>query len=113
MTRTRTSFSRRSFMKAASLAAAAPLLRPSFGQGASVGGTKPLGIGFIGMGKQCGGHVSGILGSRDARVIAVCDVHVGRREHFRTLVDEQHAELERKGVGPCGAHEDYRELLAR
>src|SRR5687768_8011718 len=107
--------SRRSFMKAASLAAAAPLLRPSLGYGAGIGSipAKPIGVGFIGMGKQCGGHVEAMLGSRDARVVAVCDVHEGRRERFRKHVDEQHAEMERKGVGPCGAYADYRELLAR
>jgi predicted dehydrogenase len=113
MTKT-TSFSRRTFIKAASLAAAAPLVGPSAGQGASVStADKPLGVGFIGMGKQVGGHVAGMLGARGVRIIGVCDVHEGRREHFRKHIDAQHAELERKGVEPCAAYADYRELLAR
>ena len=47
------------------------------------------------------------------RIVAVCDVHEGRREHFRRHVDEQHAELDRKDTRPCAAHADYRDLLAR
>jgi predicted dehydrogenase len=115
MTRARTSFSRRSFMKTASVAAAVPLLRPSMGFGAAdaTATSKPLGIGFIGMGKQMGGHVSATLGTRNARALAVCDVHEGRREYFRKHIDEQHAEFERKGIPPCEAYADYRELLAR
>src|SRR5688572_4510230 len=94
--------SRRSFVKAATLAgaAAAPLLRPSVGY-TSTPASKPLGVGFIGMGKQVGGHVTGMLGTRGVRIVGVCDVHEGRRERFRTHVDAQHKELERKNVSPC------------
>jgi predicted dehydrogenase len=110
------SLSRRAFMRAASAAAAAPLLlSTSRGYAASVPthAGKPLGVGFIGMGKQMGGHVTGMLGTRNVRCLAVCDVHEGRREFVRKQIDDQHAEYERKDVPPCTAYADYHELLAR
>jgi predicted dehydrogenase len=108
--------SRRSFVKAAAAAGvAAPMIIPSgvLGNDKVPAANSRLGVGFIGMGKQVGGHVNGMLGQKGVQVLAVCDVYDPRREFFRKMIDEKHAEYERKDVKPCAAYNDYRELLAR
>src|SRR6476469_9338763 len=113
--RTSSSISRRSFVKAASAALAAPMIIPSgvLGNASVPAANSRLGVGFIGMGKQVGGHVNGMLGSKGVQVLAVCDVYKPRREHFRNLIDEKHKEYERKDAKPCDVYSDYHELLAR
>lgn len=73
-----------------------------------------LTIGFIGMGKQMGGHVGAFLGRQQCQVVAVCDVESRRLEKFKAQIDEYYAQKSGKGAYTgCAAYGDYRDLLAR
>lgn len=115
-----TRMTRRRFVKAAALMAAAPIIVPASALAEAVRGattttapSKRLNLGFIGMGKQCGGHLTYFLGRTDVQVLAVCDVDTTRREAAREKVARKYTELERKGITACAAYVDYREVLAR
>ena len=100
---------RRAFLGAAAVGAAAPNIVPARVLGRE-GHTPPSGqvtLGVIGTGNK-GTHGMGMfLTHTDARVLAVCDVERGAREHAKALVDDYY------GNGGCAAYGDFRELLAR
>jgi predicted dehydrogenase len=101
------SLSRRSFLKAASaLSAAAPLILPSALWSAETSANSRLGMGFIGMGTQSRGLLSGFLG-HETQVLAVCDVDATRRNDAKQKVDKHY------GNSACAAYNDFRELVAR
>ena len=105
---------RRSFLAAAALMAAAPMvpqLRPSAARAARrLSEGEKLGIGFIGMGIQNRYHLGWFLKRDDVRVVAVCDVDKTRREDAKRFADEKYGTKEGAGVA---AILDYREMLAR
>jgi predicted dehydrogenase len=71
-------------------------------------------LGFIGMGTQGRGLLSGFLNRADTQVIAVCDVDTTRREHARKTVEDYYAKKsDRPGFKGCLASNDFREVLAR
>ena len=80
-------------------------------------------MGFIGVGTQGGGHLTGgawtylpggYLGRDDVQVLAVCDVQRSRRERAQQRVNEHYAGKLGKGRHrACGAYTDFREVLAR
>ncbi|HRI87764.1 MAG TPA: Gfo/Idh/MocA family oxidoreductase [Candidatus Hydrogenedentes bacterium] len=73
-----------------------------------------LGLGFIGMGKQMGGHVGTYLGRHNCQVLAVCDVESRRLDQFQRRVNEFYAQKTGKAdYAGCEAYKDYRELLLR
>jgi len=100
---------RRQFLRAATVAAVAPMIVPRHViAGSQV--TPPsdrITIGHIGVGRMGGGHVSGFLKMPDARILAISDVRL------ETLERAQGAVNQRYGDSTCGAHPDFRELLAR
>lgn len=111
---------RRSFIKRVAGAAAAATALPNIITSRALGADNAvpagdrLGIGFIGMGKQMGGHVGAFLGRPSCQVIAVCDVESRRLEKFKTRVDEFYAQQSGQGsYNGCAVYRDYRELLAR
>jgi predicted dehydrogenase len=75
-------------------------------------GDGPLRVGFIGIGKMGDNHLNQFVGYKDVVVTDVADVDTTRREAARQKVDDKYAEFERKGVQPCKSHKHYRELLA-
>jgi predicted dehydrogenase len=73
-----------------------------------------LGIGFIGMGTQNGGHLRHFLGQKDVQVLAVCDVDTTRREAAKKTVESRYAEATKSGLYKgCEGYNDFRELLER
>lgn len=108
--------SRRSFLKHAAAAVAAPLIVSPrlFGKDAP---SNKLAIGFIGVGNNGTNWMRRFLRDDRVRVAAVCDVNkegpgywnnsVRGREPARKMVDDFY-----KGKG-CAAMEDYREMIAR
>ena len=98
--------SRRSFLKTMAASAAAPFLLPSRVWSAPVGPNSKLTMGFIGMGKQSHGLLSGFL-ARDTQVLAVCDVDTTRRNTAKAQVDNAYKNTD------CFATGDFRELIAR
>ena len=102
--------SRRSFLKTALAAGAAPLILPSRVWSAEVSPNAKLNIGLIGMGKMNSGHLNDWLRRKDTQVVAVCDVDTTRRENAKKTADEFYA---KSGGGAVTAHKDFRELIAR
>ena len=98
--------SRRSILKTMVASAVAPFLLPSRVWSAPVGPNSKLTMGFIGMGKQSHGLLSGFL-ARDTQVLAVCDVDTTRRDTAKAQVDNAYKNTD------CFATGDFRELIAR
>lgn len=100
---------RRQFLRAATAAVMSPMIVPRHvvaGSG-QVAPSDRVTLGAIGVGRMGGGHVRGFLKMPDVRIAAVCDVRQATLERFKTTVDEHY------GDASCGAHADFRELLAR
>ena len=102
--------SRRSFLKTALAAGAAPLILPSRVWSAETKPNDKLAIGLIGMGKMNSGHLNDWLRRKDVQVVAVCDVDTTRRENAKKTADDFYAKA---GGGTVAAHKDFRELIAR
>lgn len=111
------SWSRREFVQSTAAAAlTAPMIVPSSVLGKDPAKPAPsqrINLGFIGVGKQASGHVNGFAGMPSVNIVAVCDVHTGRRERAQNLVNDKYKKLERQDYKGCDAYVDYRELLAR
>jgi hypothetical protein len=105
-------------------AIAAPYVVPAAALGRD-GATAPgerIGMGFVGLGGQGGGHLfggawtylpGGYLARGDVQVLGVCDVQRGRAEDAKTRVERHYAE--RAGQGSytgCQAYDDIRQLAA-
>lgn len=104
---------RRSFLKTALAAGVAPMFLPGRVWSAEVKPNDRIGLGFIGIGKQCGGHISGFLGKPESQALAVCDVDTTRREHGKKMIEEGYAKQAGASYQGCAAYNDFRELLAR
>lgn len=106
---------RRRFLQSTALAAAsAPFLLPSRVWGAEVKPNDRITLGFIGMGRQSSGLLSGFLRSPETRTVAVCDVDTNRRENAKKAVDTFYAKEVTSGTNlGCSTYVDFRDLLAR
>jgi predicted dehydrogenase len=100
---------RRRFLAAAAGVLGAPWIAPAraLGLGGEPAPSDRIGIGVIGTGGRGGWHLMELLPRRACRVVAVCDVHGGRRDAARKAVDAAYKD------NACGAHVDFRELIAR
>jgi len=107
------SVSRRDFVRGAALAVAAPTIISSraLGKDDKPAPSERLTLGFIGIGKQSSGHLNKLSGLSSTQVLAVCDVHKGRRERAKNTVDRKYEQLER--TGKVDQYVDYHELLDR
>jgi len=108
---------RRTFVKAALAAAAAPYIVPGSALGAA-GATAPsnrVTIGMIGVGRQ--GTLANLrtfLSFDDVHVPVVCDVDAWRMENARKMVDDAYAKKARSGAAKgCDTCKDFRDVLAR
>lgn len=105
--------SRRTFLKGAAVASAAPMILPSriFGADAP---SKQITVGFIGCGRQAYAlNIPPLLRMEGVRVVAVCDVDAWRLEEARKLVDGFYAAQPGGAHKGCRSYKDFRELLAR
>ena len=112
--------SRRSFVTAAgttALTLGMPAIVPAraLGREGKAAASERLTLGFIGMGKQNGGHLRFFLRKAETQVLAVCDCDTTRREHARKQVDEHYAKEKTKGseTKDCQGYNDFRDLLKR
>src|SRR5579862_9891802 len=107
------SVSRRDFVRGAALAVAAPTIISSraLGNADTPSPSERLTLGFIGIGKQSSGHLNKLSGLSSTQVLAVCDVHKGRRERAKDTVVKKYDKLER--TGKVDEYVDYHELLDR
>jgi predicted dehydrogenase len=107
-------FSRRSFIKTSGAAAAvAPFILPSHIWAAETKPNDRLTLGFIGLGTQGRGLMSGFQDRKDTQVLAVCDVDTNRRENAKKMVEEKYAKQTGSDYKGCAAYTDFRELLGR
>ncbi len=106
--------SRRSFLKTALAASAAPLFLPSRIWSAEKSANSRINLGFIGMGKMAHGHLPAFLGKAATQTVAVCDVDTTRRLDGKRIAEEHYAKKTDSGTYKgCDVYNDYRELLAR
>ena len=110
----RNSVTRRDFVKGSALAVAAPTIisARALGNQNTAAPSNRLTLGFIGIGKQASGHLDALAGKPDTEVLAVCDVHAGRRERARKVVEDKYKKLER-GSSSVKEYKTYQELLDR
>jgi len=106
--------SRRSFIKSTAIAAVAPFILPSRIQSAEVKPNDRITLGFIGMGTQNRGLLSGFLTYPQNQVLAVCDVDITRRENAKKMVEDYYAAKNANGsYKGCATYHDFRELIGR
>src|SRR6186997_3347902 len=102
-------FSRRSFIKTSSaIAASAPFILPSHIWAAETKPNDRLALGFIGMGTQGRGLMSGFLDKKETQTLAVCDVDTTRREHAKKMVEDKYAKRTDTDYKGCAAYKDFR-----
>lgn len=103
---------RRTFLKSALFAAAAPYVVSnwSYGQAPS----DRITLGFIGIGMMGRGHLNGFLGQGDVEVVAVCDIEPTRLENAKQQIEKRYADRSKSGeFKGVTAYKDFRELLQR
>jgi predicted dehydrogenase len=106
---------RRSLLKAAAGAIAAPYVLTSEALGADgrSAASERITMGFIGQGGQGSGHL-GISRRGDIQTLAVCDVDTTRRNTALSRVEQMYGERKASGqYKGCAAYEDFRDLVAR
>ena len=109
---------RRQFLKSsagAAIGAALPeqTIVPSSVFGADAPSSR-IAVGCIGVGRMGMGDMKEILGSKQAQVVAVCDVDSKRRQHAKQLVETHYSTQQRDGIYKgCEAYKDFRDLVAR
>jgi myo-inositol 2-dehydrogenase/D-chiro-inositol 1-dehydrogenase len=109
---------RRQFLKSsagAAIGAALPgqTIVPSSVFGADAPSSR-IAVGCIGVGRMGLGDMKEILGSKQAQVVAVCDVDSKRRQHAKQLVETHYSAQQRDGIYKgCDAYKDFRDLVAR
>src|SRR5512136_1773162 len=120
---------RRQFLRQTTTALAAALAAPAIvpasvlGRGGAISPSERITMGFIGVGKQGGGHLLGgawtyvagvYAGRKEIQVLAVCDVWRDRREQACQKVNSHYAEVYGKNsYKPCVAYTDFRHVLER
>src|SRR5262245_61687815 len=105
------SLTRRTFLKSAAIAAAAPtvFVKPA----SAVAANEKLGLGFIGMGGMARGHLENVLGRQEVEVVALCDVVAERRDDVVKRVEKRYADRIKSGAYKgVKAYTDFRDLLA-
>lgn len=100
---------RRSFLKNAGIAAAAPFFI-SKGLFANGSPNDKINIGLIGLGKMMNGHINGLLYDNSVRIAAICDVEDERISFCKERI-ESHYKNKGETVN-IKTHKDFRNLLA-
>ena len=115
---------RRAFLKAAAAAAAAPsvIASSTWGAAGALPPSERLHVGFIGVGGQGGGHLTGgpwsiqggFVARGDVHVPCVCDVDARTRNAAKHRVEQAYAaKFDKDTYKGCDAYNDFREVLAR
>jgi hypothetical protein len=106
---TRSTTSRRDFLKTASAAVAAPYVITSaaLGNADVAPASDRIVMGGIGLGNMGSGDQGAFLGRRDVQYVAVCDVRKGVMNAAKDRADKKY------GNSDCKTYGDFRELLAR
>ena len=107
--------SRRQFIKIGAAAGSSPFILPSsvWSQEKEAAPSERITMGFVGMGIQNRGLMSGFLGQPGVQVVAVCDVDTTRRNSAKAMVEDRYKDKAPSGWKGCDAYNDFRELIAR
>src|SRR5438876_2034527 len=112
--KTRKNLSRRTFLKSAAAATtAAPFLLLFRIWAADVKPNDRITLGFVGMGTQNRGLLSGFLNKKETQTLAVCDVDTNRRDNARKMVEGYYSKQTESNYKGCAAYNDFRELIGR
>ena len=109
---------RREFLKSSAVAAAGmasiwPTIVPASVFGANAPSNR-ITVGCIGVGRMGLGDLREIMGFKQARIVAVCDVDSKRTKHARQLVQTHYSKQSQNGsYKGCAAYGDFRDLVAR
>jgi predicted dehydrogenase len=107
----RHSITRRHFLKIAAAAGAVGgwqfIPARALGKAGLVAPSKRVRLGVIGLGIQGINDMKAFLGNEETQVVAVCDVHEGRRAQGKHVVDTFYSNSD------CATYKDFRELMAR
>jgi len=109
---------RREFLKSSAVAAAGmasiwPTIVPASVFGANAPSNR-IAVGCIGVGRMGLGDLREIMGFKQARIVAVCDVDSKRTKHARQLVQTHYSKQSQNGsYKGCAAYGDFRDLVAR
>jgi len=99
---------RRTFLRSAAVAGAAPLIWQTTPGALAASGR--LTLGFIGVGTMGRGHLGGFLNRKDVEVVAVCDVVQERLDSAAATVGKAYAN--KSGTpGAVKSYGDFRDLL--
>ena len=109
MTRTRQTISRRTLLRHAAMAVAAPCIiaGSALGKEGRPAPSNRLTLGMIGLGSMGMRHVKGFLQEDDCQIVAVCDVDAERRQAATKEIDAHY------GTADCAQYNDFRDLIAR
>ena len=106
---------RREFLRSATAALGAAVAAPyvltsgALGAPGSPASSDRIGLGFIGIGNQGGGHLGGLVGNRQFRILAISDVKARRAYWGKKMVDSRYGNT---GTGVV-LYNDFRDMLAR
>jgi predicted dehydrogenase len=104
---------RREFLKTtAAITLAAPFILPSDIWASETKPNDRITMGFIGVGTQGRGLLSGFLGKKETQVLAVCDVDTTRREHSKKTVEDRYTKQSGTEY-KCDVYQHFEDLLAR
>ena len=100
---------RRSFVRRAGAALAAPYVITSAALGADdrAPASERITMGTIGVGGRGRGDMDALMANADVQMVAVCDVQGNRRQSAKATVDKRY------GNQDCKTYIDLRELLLR
>ena len=111
---------RRDFLRYGAIGTAAAVGSPTIissgalGADGSVAPSNQITIGQIGFGWIGGSHLGAMLGRKDVRYVAACDVNGQKLEEVRQRIETTYSERYGKdNYQGCAVYRDYREMLAR
>lgn len=107
---------RRSFLKMAAAAVAAPTIVPgtALGLNGAVPPSERLTFACIGVGSRGNDNLRSFIGRAETQILAVCDVDRSHREDAKKFVENRYADATRAGrYSGCDAYNDFREAIAR
>jgi predicted dehydrogenase len=111
---------RRSFLRYGAASAAATVSLPTIVQSGALGTngvitpSNQITIGQIGFGWIGGSHLETLLGRKDVRYVAACDVNGQKLEEVRQRIESKYEERHGKGnYHGCSVYHDFREMMTR
>ena len=102
---------RRQFLKNSTAVTGTFLLAPTIVPSSVFGADAPsnrITFGCIGVGRMGLGDLREIMGFKQTRIVAVCDVDSNRIKHAQQLVDKKY-----QTNGECAGYKDFRDLIAQ